>query len=122
MRILVCGGRFYANEKKVFNVLDKAKSVFGEVHIIHGAASGADTLAQKWATSRNVPFTAFPADWKQYNKRAGFIRNMQMLQAKPDLVIAFAGLKGTQMMVDLANKANVPVRQIQEDPNDILKD
>lgn len=123
MRILVCGGRFYANENKVFKTLDKAKSVFGEVHIIHGAADGADTLAGRWAKSRNIECTRFPAKWNEHGRKAGFIRNKQMLEeGKPDLVIAFQGQKGTQMMIELATKAGVPVREIKEHPNDILKD
>jgi len=123
MRILVCGGRFYANENKIFKTLDKAKSVFVKVHIIHGGADGADTIAGRWAISRNVEYTKFPAKWTEYGRKAGFIRNKQMLdEGKPDLVIAFQGQKGTRMMIELAEKAGIPVREIKEHPYDILKD
>jgi hypothetical protein len=112
-RILICGGRDYNNKDKVYEILDKALSVFSDLHIIHGAASGADSLAGDWANERQMAWTAYPANWNEYGKRAGYIRNTQMLnEGKPDLVIAFPGGKGTQMMINLAEAAKVPVKKV----------
>jgi hypothetical protein len=78
--------------------------------IIHGAAKGADTLAGRWAKEFNIPVLVFPADWKKYGRRAGPIRNAQMLsEGKPNLVVAFPGGRGTANMVGLSQKAGVPV-------------
>lgn len=58
---------------------------------------------------------AFPAEWNKYGKKAGYIRNAQMLEiGKPDLVLAFwdGVSRGTKMMIDLAKKAGVEVRII----------
>ena len=105
-RILVCGGRDYKDQEKVFDVLDKALDAFKEVHIIEGGATGADTFAKEWAESRSILYDEYPADWNKYYKRAGYIRNVQMLnEGKPDLVIAFPGDVGTKMMTDLAKAA-----------------
>lgn len=55
MKIIVCGGRNYSNEKFIFDELDKLNS---ECHIsllIEGGAKGADSLAGKWALSRLIP-------------------------------------------------------------------
>jgi ABC-type Fe3+-hydroxamate transport system substrate-binding protein len=83
------------------------KNHFTEV--IHGAAQGADRLAGVWARWNNIKESPYPADWKQYGSRAGYVRNTEMLEkGKPDMVIAFKGGKGTNMMVELAEKANVP--------------
>lgn len=44
---------------------------------------------------------------------AGYIRNAQMLsEGQPNIVIAFPGGKGTEMMVSLAKKKGVQVIQI----------
>lgn len=87
-----------------------------DLHIISGGAKGADSLAIDWAVINWVPFTEYPADWKTHGKKAGFLRNTQMLnEGKPDLVIAFPGGKGTAMMLDISRKAGVAVEIIKED-------
>lgn len=42
--------------------------------------------------ARALGFTeeVFEADWAQFGRRAGFIRNREMIEAKPDLVLAFS--------------------------------
>lgn len=111
MRILVCGGRDFTNQS-IFN--QAMEDLLGKVTvIIHGAARGADTLADNWAKEHGLTVEAYPADWDKYGKRAGFIRNSQMLkEGKPDRVIAFPGGKGTEMMINLAHAAKVPVWEI----------
>jgi hypothetical protein len=111
MRVLVCGGREYADQARVNAVLTPLLEQFPDLEIIEGGATGADTCARLWAQHQNVPVQTFPANWKLYGKRAGYIRNVQMLEeGHPDLVIAFPGGPGTGMMVNLADKANVSVR------------
>lgn len=113
-RILVCGGRAYNDRERVFKILDAAAQALANRHIkiIHGAATGADSLAKLWATERRVNNQAFPADWDIHGKRAGFIRNKQMLdEGKPHVVIAFPGGVGTRMMVQLAKRAGIPVKE-----------
>lgn len=113
-RILVCGGREYANKERVFKILDAAVRAMADRHItiIHGAATGADSLAELWAEERQVKSKAFPADWTAYGTRAGYMRNKQMLdEGKPHAVIAFPGGPGTRMMVGLAKRYGVPTKE-----------
>lgn len=59
-----------------------------------------------------VPVRVFKADWDKHGKAAGPIRNQQMLdEGKPDLVLAFAGGKGTDDMCRRARAAGVEVRR-----------
>lgn len=110
MKILVCGGREYDDWPRLKEKLDELNEEHRFTEVIHGAAEGADRLAGVWARWYNIKETAFPADWKQYGKRAGYVRNQQMLdEGKPELVIAFKGGKGTAMMIELAKSAEVPV-------------
>lgn len=114
MRILVCGGRDFKDRNLVYQALIDYM-LEENITIIHGAASGADSLANTWAKAFNHKIESYPANWNKYGKRAGYIRNTQMLnEGKPDLVVAFPGGKGTQMMINLAEAAGVPVVRIND--------
>lgn len=116
MRVLVCGGRDYQNVTRMWDVLDKLPKE--NLVIIQGGAQGADALAKIWARNHEVECEEFPADWDRYGKRAGYIRNTKMLiEGKPDIVLAFKGGKGTDMMVKLSVAANVQTLRIPETPN-----
>lgn len=104
MKVLVCGGRDYADKEFVFETLD---SIPGITTIIHGAATGADSLGALWATEKGIRVLAVPANWKEYGKSAGPIRNREMLKLEPDLVVAFPGGKGTKDMMQVARKAGI---------------
>lgn len=107
-KVLVSGGRDYQNREILFRVLDASHAGTPIDQIIHGAARGADTLAQQWADDRGVRCLQFPADWKKDGKAAGPIRNRRMLLEEPDLVICFPGGRGTADMRKAAHKAGVP--------------
>lgn len=109
-RVLVCGGRNYDCKEQLFAILDRSHDANPISCIIHGAARGADTLAEEWAKRRGVRHMAFPADWEAHGKSAGPRRNKQMLtEGAPDIVIAFAGGRGTEDMKRIARNAGVPV-------------
>ena len=110
-RILVCGGRDYTDEARLFAVLDESRQWFAEQFaIIVGGAKGADRFARFWAESRGVCCIVVNAQWTSYGMSAGPIRNRWMLNfCKPDLVIAFPGGNGTSDMVSIAHGAGVPV-------------
>lgn len=129
-KVIVCGGRDYgwkfnSNRQKIVNKeevdylakkLDILKFAVEELGrnliVIQGEAQGADSWAKKWAEMNNVQTIDFPANWDEYGKKAGYIRNKQMLdEGEPELVVAFKGGKGTAMMIDIAKKADVPVRE-----------
>lgn len=111
MRVLVCGGRDYTNKTNVYEVLDQ---FFPDVTmIISGGARGADTLGQEWAKDRRIPLQVYMANWERDGKKAGPLRNIQMLaEGKPDWVVAFPGGKGTAHMMLISRKAGVPVMEI----------
>ncbi len=109
MRVLVCGGRDFYDYGLVYQTLKDIPITT----IIEGGAKGADALANRYGVEENIDVVTFQAPWKLYGKRAGYIRNKQMLdEGKPELVVAFPGGKGTANMVELAKEARVPVRQI----------
>src|ERR1700694_4573635 len=122
MRLLVCGGREYADREKVFQVLDAFHRQSGPVTLlIHGGAGrrrvlggtaicGADLIAADWALQQLcVCSQSFPADWRKYGKKAGPVRNQAMIAfGHPEFVIAFPGGRGTADMVSRAEAAGIP--------------
>ena len=119
MKVLVCGGRNFRDRELLVKTLDPL--YWGHepriTHLIEGEAYGADKMSAWWASAYDIKIERYPANWALHGKAAGYIRNKQMLEeGKPDLVIAFPGGKGTAMMVELAKKAGVEVREI-ESPN-----
>jgi hypothetical protein len=114
-RVLVCGGRNYADWRKVSDTLRKLHDETPIDVIIHGCASGADTLAARWAFLAGIREHAFGADWETHGRAAGPIRNQRMLdEGTPNLVIAFPGGRGTDDMVSRARERGVKVVQYRE--------
>ena len=109
IKVLVCGGRYYDNKIGVFSILGATHETLGIQAVIHGNARGADSLADEWARKNGVEIIPCPADWETHGKAAGPIRNLEMLQYKPDLVIAFPGGNGTKDMVNKAKREGIPV-------------
>lgn len=121
-RVLVFGGRNYADFGMVCQVLDQLFSKFGMECLIHGAATGADSLAKEWAAARNVPLEPYPARWddlqtppvvlrytrtgRPYNAAAGGVRNQRMLdEGRPNIAVGFPGGSGTADMIERLRSA-----------------
>jgi len=141
MKVLVCGGRNYGNLKglkrdtpewdakylevrHVLSTLDQFAIKHSrhydpidnwlplDIEIIAGGASGADACAIDWAVVSWCNFYEVPAKWELYGRKAGFLRNEEMLLLAPDYVIAFPGGNGTAHMVKIAKKAGIPVIEV----------
>lgn len=122
MRIIIAGGRDFANQKRLHQVMDGVlkrqiidKGV-EEVEFVVGRAKGADALGEQWAVSRGCPVSPFPADWETFGKSAGMIRNKQMAEytaKSPDkmkLLVAFwdGKSRGTLNMIETATQLSIP--------------
>ena len=111
MRVLVCGSRDWTDETRIFQRLSLLP--FG-TEIISGAASGADSLAAMVAQTLGFTVREFPADWNRHGRSAGYIRNNEMLNEDPDLVIAFwdGQSRGTAHTIYEAHNRAIPVEVI----------
>lgn len=107
--VLVTGGRDYRDKVFVYAALDELHAVHPIRVLVEGGYRGADRLARAWANSRGVSVYTIEADWDAYGSLAGPRRNLQMLiEARPDVVMAFPGDRGTRDMVKKAKIAGVP--------------
>jgi hypothetical protein len=117
-RVLVCGSRHWSDYEAIKAAIIRANPSL----IIHGGATGADSLAGNAAQYLRIPVRVFPAAWLTYGKSAGFRRNCEMLRhGQPDLVLAFARgslaqSKGTSHMVAIARRAGIPIQLTELNP------
>jgi len=112
LRICICGGRDYNNIKSFVDFMENDfahRFNLDNITIIQGGARGADTLAKYWAEIRKVPCEEFKAPWHKFGRKAGMIRNKQMLNSGLDYLVAFEGGAGTNQMIRICEKAGVPV-------------
>lgn len=82
-----------------------------QIEIVSGACpTGADYYGEQYAKERGFSLRRFPADWQQYGKRAGAVRNRQMAQYGDALIAFWDGKsKGTKIMIDEAQTAGIVV-------------
>jgi hypothetical protein len=110
LRVLVCGGRDFNDPLTFGSWMGGLMKRSGIAVIIEGGATGADRMAREFGKWAGIPVETFAADWKTHGRAAGPIRNQRMLtEAKPDIVMAFDGGKGTADMVRRAKGAGVEV-------------
>ncbi len=103
MKILVCGDREWTDYMAIKRVLAQLPK---RTVVIHGNCRGADKLAGEAAYMLGLTVISFPADWKRLGRRAGPIRNAQMLAQGPKKVIAFhSNIKNSKGTKDMMRKA-----------------
>ena len=113
MRVIIAGSRGFNDYRKLEEKMDHLLQNQKDVIIISGNAKGADTLGETYAVARNYGLETYPADWDEYGKSAGYIRNEQMAKIADAAVIFWDGVsKGSKHMIDLAHKHNLKVRVI----------
>ncbi len=100
MKMLVCGGRAYQLTHDDFWWLGKWIDHYEVTEVVHGNCSGADRDAGGYAMGMGLKVTPFPADWEQFGKSAGPMRNQEMADyCEPgDVCAVFPGGKGTADM------------------------
>lgn len=116
MRILVTGSRDWDDRDAVWGALNKAATEAGVVLVSGHCPTGADQMAEEWADCQpDVTIELHPADWETYGKRAGFLRNKEMVDLGADVCLAFIkdGSRGASMTARLAEEAGIPVRRFE---------
>jgi len=78
---------------------------YDDITIVSGGARGADSLAERFADDFHFKKDIYLPDWELYGKRAGFLRNIKIVD-NCDILFAFQvnKSKGTQHSIDLARK------------------
>lgn len=91
--------------------LDDLLLTDGIICVVHGAARGADTFADKWAEEAGIERRRYPI--MRHRQENGFTRNARMLNREViDLVVAFSGGSGTADMVRRARRRGIQVIEV----------
>lgn len=79
--------------------------------LITGDAFGVDQHGQKWwleLFGDEDTIDHFPADWEQFGKRAGYIRNAEMVEVADQAIIVWDGVsRGTAHTISLLEMADI---------------
>ena len=113
MKVIIAGSRHFTNYELLKEKCDQILQNQSNIEIVSGTCRGADKLGEQYAQEKGYTITQFPADWDKHKNSAGHIRNKQMAEYA-DALIAFCSetSKGTQDMINLANKNGLKVRVI----------
>lgn len=106
-RVIIAGSR----DIEDYNLLRQCikESNFKIDEIVCGCAKGVDSLGEQWAKENNVPIKRFPADWKEFGKAAGPIRNKKMAEYATHLILIHHNSSGSLNMKKVAHNNNLVV-------------
>jgi hypothetical protein len=84
MKVAVIGSRTFSDYKLVKETL----STLNITLLVSGGAMGADSLGEQYAKLNEIPTKIFYPDWKTHGKKAGFLRNTDIIK-ESELIVAF---------------------------------
>lgn len=100
MTLLIVGSRSFTNYEVMKEAVYGRYSVDEITRVISGGANGADALAKQFAKKHDIRFTEYPAKWDEFGKRAGILRNIEMVDATDDVIAFWNGKSaGTQFTI-----------------------
>ena len=111
MKIIIAGSRT-AQWGDVLLGIYKTRFFFTEKVecIISGGAKGADSFGEKWAHSMGIPVEIFIPDWDTRGKRAGMLRNIDMVNISDGLLAIWdEESKGTKHVIEYAKSRGLIV-------------
>ena len=117
MRVMVSGSRAWDNPREVEAIVWQTLTALpGPVSLlIHGGAIGVDTMAHRWAKEWDIEEDIHLPDYNKYGyMKAPHVRNSEMLDLRPDLVVAFwdGASRGTRSVIAKAKDRNLQVQEV----------
>ena len=108
LRLLITGSRgippAYTYERFQNDLEKELKGQLPDV-LLNGCAAGIDEWARTWAVAHDIPIKSYPAEWTKHGKKAGILRNVQMVDAASHVVGFWDGKSpGTRQCVNYARR------------------
>lgn len=101
-KIIIAGSRDFNDYNLLCQYIDKLLSVTSDVEIVCGGARGADTMGEIYAKRHNLKIKYFIANWDDFGKSAGIIRNIAMGKYADCAIIFWDGKsKGSKNMINV---------------------
>ena len=111
MKVIIAGSRTIRDENQVRARIHKRLSDLKIVptEIVSGKAVGPDMIGETYASLFKIPIKEMPADWNNYGKAAGPIRNKEMAEYADMAVVFWDGVSaGSKNMIEEMSKQNKP--------------
>lgn len=110
-KVIIAGSRSFQNYSLLKEYADfKLSQICDSIEIVSGGARGADTLGERYAKENGYSIKVFLADWEQFGKAAGYMRNVQMAEYADALLAFWDGKsRGTMHMIQIANNYGLKV-------------
>jgi len=125
-KLLIAGSRTFAMADKnverhvedtVLRLLSKKQADGYDIEIVQGGAAGADNWGHRFALEHNYKEKVISANWEQYGKKAGILRNKEMFDyitkdnGECGCILLWDGeSRGTNHDIQLAKKYNVQTK------------
>lgn len=111
MRVVIAGSRGIEDYDAVASAIESAELEITEV--ISGGARGVDRLGERWARNHGIPCLVIRPDWDRHGKRAGFIRNHEMLTLADAVICVWDGQSsGTEHMAMITKQHHKPLHWV----------
>ena len=109
MKLAIVGSRKFEDYDVMKKFIIDNIDINSITDIISGGARGADRLGERFAGEFNKNLIIFKADWSKYGKRAGFIRNVDIIN-ECDFCVAFwdGESNGTKHDIELCIEKQKP--------------
>lgn len=108
VNLIIAGGREFDHYPTLESICNHALTSFKDgvtISVVSGGARGADALGEQWAKQYGLPLILMRADWNQYGKRAGILRNIEMAKIATHCICFWDGKShGTSHMIKTAQK------------------
>lgn len=107
--LAIVGSRTFTDYKKMKEFINEKFDISEVGTIVSGGARGADSLARVFAFENDLELLEFPAQWDKYGKRAGFIRNVDIITNCDMCAVFWDGQShGTKHDIDLCEEMGKP--------------
>jgi len=104
--VAIIGSRKWPDPDAVHDYID---SLNDDDTVVSGGAKGVDQWAEIYAKERGLDTIIFPADWTRHGKKAGLIRNHDIVRVCDRLVAFWDKVStGTEHTINLAKEAGKP--------------
>lgn len=120
MIVIIAGSRSITDPDRVFDAF-MWYGPRGDHTIISGDASGVDEIAEDVAEEYGMDYKQYEADWDEYGKAAGPIRNNEMAEMADMLIAVWDGeSQGTKNMIGQAvdHGLEIAVHRVHTEPVD----
>ncbi|BAO62723.1 DUF2493 domain-containing protein [Pseudomonas protegens] len=115
MRVLICAGRYYADDRRCRQVLDAFQRLHETRVVIHGGSQFLGAHIEDWARDIGADIVRYPPNWQRHGKHAERLRNAFMLaDSRPDIVLALPGGEDTEELLAQARARQIQVLSMAE--------